>query len=78
MAMRFFLFRRVVFRSGLSQWRVLPAMTAQGPSSRIFVNVVLVQLNVAVTDHNGNYITGLRAGKLRGEPEDRFRRRLLV
>jgi Ca-activated chloride channel family protein len=28
--------------------------------SRIFVNVVLVQLNVAVTDRNGNYISGLR------------------
>ena len=35
-------------------------MSAQSPSNRIFVNVVLVQLNVAVTDHNGNYITGLR------------------
>jgi VWFA-related protein len=29
-------------------------------SSRILVNVVLVQLNVAVTDHKGNYISGLR------------------
>ncbi len=28
--------------------------------SRIFVNVVLVQLNIAVTDRNGNYISGLR------------------
>ena len=28
--------------------------------SRIFVNVVLVQLNVAVTDRKGAYITGLR------------------
>jgi Ca-activated chloride channel family protein len=59
MAMRFFLF--VALCSGLVvAVASLPAMTAQGPSSRIFVNVVLVQLNVAVTDHNGNYITGLR------------------
>jgi Ca-activated chloride channel family protein len=59
MAMRFFLF--VALCSGLvAAVASLPAMTAQGPSSRIFVNVVLVQLNVAVTDHNGNYITGLR------------------
>jgi len=57
--MRFFLF--VALCSGLVvAVASLPAMTAQGPSSRIFVNVVLVQLNVAVTDHNGNYITGLR------------------
>jgi Ca-activated chloride channel family protein len=33
---------------------------AQDESSRIFVNVVLVQLNVAVTDRKGNYITGLK------------------
>jgi VWFA-related protein len=59
MAMRFFLF--VGLFSGLvAAVASLPAMTAQGPSSRIFVNVVLVQLNVAVTDHNGSYITGLR------------------
>src|SRR6516164_1256408 len=29
-------------------------------SSRIRVNVVLVQLNVAVTDRKGNYVSGLR------------------
>src|SRR5215470_14613471 len=28
--------------------------------SRIHVNVVLVQLNIAVTDRNGNYISGLK------------------
>ena len=28
--------------------------------SRILVNVVLVQLNVAVTDHKGNYVSGLK------------------
>lgn len=33
---------------------------AQEDSSRILVNVVLVQLNVAVTDNKGNYIGGLR------------------
>lgn len=38
----------------------MPGTAAQGPSSRIFVNVVLVQLNVAVTDKKGDYITGLR------------------
>src|SRR3954470_15722880 len=29
-------------------------------TSRIYVSVVLVQLNVAVTDDKGNYVTGLR------------------
>ena len=29
-------------------------------ASRIYVSVVLVQLNVAVTDDKGNYVTGLR------------------
>jgi Ca-activated chloride channel family protein len=33
---------------------------AQDDSLSIHVNVVLVQLNVAVTDHKGNYISGLR------------------
>jgi VWFA-related protein len=33
---------------------------AQEDSSRIRVSVVLVQLNVAVTDNKGNYISGLR------------------
>ncbi|HUB18452.1 MAG TPA: VWA domain-containing protein [Acidobacteriaceae bacterium] len=37
-----------------------PGIAAQGPSSRIFVNVVLVQLNVAVTDRKGEYVTGLK------------------
>jgi Ca-activated chloride channel homolog len=32
---------------------------AQEDSSRIHVNVVLVQLNIAVTDSKGNYISGL-------------------
>src|SRR5271154_5458256 len=32
---------------------------AQDDSSRIRVSVVLVQLNVAVTDGKGNYISGL-------------------
>lgn len=36
-----------------------PQPAAQEDRSRVFVNVVLVQLNVAVTDHKGNYITGL-------------------
>src|ERR1700742_991038 len=33
---------------------------AQDDSSRIRVSVVLVQLNVAVTDNKGNYISGLK------------------
>jgi Ca-activated chloride channel family protein len=33
---------------------------AQNDSSPIHVDVVLVQLSVAVTDHNGNYVSGLR------------------
>ncbi|HEX4036676.1 MAG TPA: VWA domain-containing protein [Acidobacteriaceae bacterium] len=33
---------------------------AQEDNSRIFVNVVLVQLNVAVTDKKGNYVRGLK------------------
>ena len=32
---------------------------AQDDSSRIRVSVVLVQLNVAVTDNKGNYVSGL-------------------
>ncbi|MFP5229692.1 MAG: VWA domain-containing protein [Acidobacteriota bacterium] len=43
----------------------MPGSAAQGPSSRIFVNVVLVQLNVAVTDKKGDYITGLRPENFR-------------
>lgn len=35
-------------------------VAAAQDDSRIFVNVVLVQLNIAVTDRNGNYISGLR------------------
>jgi Ca-activated chloride channel family protein len=38
----------------------IPGTAAQDQSSRIFVNVVLVQLNVAVTDKKGNYINGLK------------------
>jgi VWFA-related protein len=34
--------------------------SAQDDQAQIRVNVNLVQLNVAVTDHNGNYVTGLR------------------
>jgi VWFA-related protein len=39
---------------------VVPGTAAQSSSSRIFVNVVLVQLNIAVTDKKGNYVTGLK------------------
>jgi Ca-activated chloride channel homolog len=37
-----------------------PQPAAQEGRSRIFVNVVLVQLSIAVTDRKGNYVTGLR------------------
>lgn len=37
-----------------------PRPSAQDETSRFKVNVVLVQLNVAVTDSKGNYVTGLR------------------
>src|SRR6202167_3002152 len=37
-----------------------PRPAAQDESSRLRVNVVLVQLDVAVTDSKGNYISGLR------------------
>src|ERR1700742_4911015 len=33
---------------------------AQDDASRIRVSVVLVQLNIAVTDNKGNYISGLK------------------
>jgi len=39
-----------------------PRPSAQDETSRFRVNVVLVQLNVAVTDSKGDYITGLRPG----------------
>ena len=38
----------------------VPQPAAQDETSRFRVNVVLVQLNVAVTDSKGNYISGLR------------------
>jgi VWFA-related protein len=37
-----------------------PATAAQDDPTHLRVNVVLVQLNVAVTDNKGNYITGLK------------------
>ena len=37
-----------------------PRSRAQSDASSIRVNVVLVQLNVAVTDRKGNYVSGLR------------------
>jgi VWFA-related protein len=38
----------------------VPRPAAQDETSRFRVNVVLVQLNIAVTDSRGNYVTGLR------------------
>jgi Ca-activated chloride channel family protein len=37
-----------------------PRPAAQNDATNLKVNVVLVQLNVAVTDHAGNYVSGLR------------------
>ena len=37
-----------------------PRFAAQDAASRLHVNVVLVQLNIAVTDRKGNYVAGLR------------------
>jgi Ca-activated chloride channel homolog len=56
---------RPVFSFGICLILFLPAggrpqPSAQEGKSRILVNVVLVQLNVAVTDRKGNYVTGLR------------------
>jgi VWFA-related protein len=39
---------------------IVPRPVAQDETSRFRVNVVLVQLNVAVTDSKGNYVSGLR------------------
>ncbi|MGA3343942.1 MAG: VWA domain-containing protein [Terracidiphilus sp.] len=39
---------------------VAPRPEAQNDPSHLRVNVVLVQLNVAVTDNQGNYVSGLR------------------
>ena len=58
-------------RRRITQYALCPAVlavaffggagtVAQDDSSNIRVNVVLVQLNVAVTDRKGNYISGLR------------------
>jgi VWFA-related protein len=38
----------------------MPRLSAQDEASRFRVNVVLVQLTVAVTDSKGNYVTGLK------------------
>jgi Ca-activated chloride channel homolog len=56
---------RSIIGAGLCLSLFLPAGSklqpaAQEGNSRIFVNVVLVQLNVAVIDRKGNYVTGLR------------------
>lgn len=39
---------------------VIPHPSAQDSNTRLRLNVDLVQLNVAVTDKKGDYITGLR------------------
>jgi von Willebrand factor type A domain. len=49
-----------VFSALLLLQATMPQPSAQDEASRFRVNVVLVQLNVAVTDSKGNYVTGLR------------------
>lgn len=44
---------------------VAPRPAAQESATRLHLNVDLVQLNVAVTDKKGDYITGLRPGDFR-------------
>lgn len=44
----------------LLPWAGSAGPAAQEGKSQILVNVVLVQLNVAVMDRKGNYVTGLR------------------
>lgn len=46
--------------AGLILVLAAPGPSAQDDSSRLRVNVDLVQLSVAVTDHKGHYIAGLR------------------
>ena len=57
MAKRFFVF--LVMLAVLFTGRG-PRATAQDTPTRIQVNVVLVQLSVAVTDKKGNYVSGLK------------------
>lgn len=57
MARKLFLFLWIL--SGLFLARGTWTTAQENSESRIFVNVVLVQLNVAVTDRKGNYINGL-------------------
>jgi Ca-activated chloride channel family protein len=57
MAKKLFLFLWIL--SGLFLARGTWTTAQENSGSRIFVNVVLVQLNVAVTDRKGNYINGL-------------------
>jgi VWFA-related protein len=49
-----------LFLSSLPFSRVGPGAVAQDGSRAIHVNVILVQLSVAVTDRKGNYVSGLR------------------
>src|SRR5579862_130177 len=49
-----------IFLSLLLLTAAVPRFAAQDDSTRLHVNVVLVQLNIAVTDHKGNYVSGLR------------------
>jgi len=49
-----------IFAALLLLQATMPRPSAQDEASRFRVNVVLVQLTVAVTDSKGNYVTGLK------------------
>jgi len=49
-----------IFLSLVLLFAAEPRFAAQDDSTHLRVNVVLVQLNIAVTDHKGNYVSGLR------------------
>ena len=57
--------QRILATAGISTSILLlfasgPKFAAQDDSSRLRVSVDLVQLSIAVTDHKGNYVSGLR------------------
>jgi Ca-activated chloride channel homolog len=60
MKIRRYLISALIFPCMLSLPGAAPAPAAQEDESSLRVNVVLVQLSVAVTDRKGNYVTGLR------------------
>ena len=56
----FGVFSCLLFPQGSGLYTVAQDTAAQDDPMHLRVNVVLVQLNIAVTDEKGNYVTGLR------------------